>query len=73
MRPGVSEFFWQHRLDARQRMLFARGDFEVRTGSTLWHLYDGAFYIGGFVRVENAQRFADGITAQLDAFEEAHG
>lgn len=55
---SAAEFMWSDDLDAR-------GDFEIRSG-TIWHLYDGAFYIGGFVRLENAQRAADRITAQLD-------
>lgn len=59
------EFVWKERLDARQKMRVERGDFEIRSG-TIWHLYDAGFYIGGFVRLENAMRFADRITAQLD-------
>lgn len=65
---SVSEFQWQDRLDARRRMVISRGDFEIRSG-TLWHLYDGTFYIGAFVRLENAQRFADGISARMDGGE----
>lgn len=70
MKAGISEFFWQERLDARKRFVLARGDFEVRSGS-LWHLYDASFYIGAFVRLENAQRFADQITAEIDSAEGA--